>query len=86
MSSSMGHGMGTMAPLWGGTNLDDLCRLAYGRVERGYMGARTRLIYSCAPSLVSPAATFRKGLLYPERGDGYGVGMEDTAIEGGAAL
>ena len=25
MSSSMGHGMGTMAPLWGGTNLDDLC-------------------------------------------------------------
>lgn len=86
MSSSMGHGMGTMAPLWGGTNLDDLCRLAYGRVERGYMGARTRLIYSCAPSLVSPAATFRKGLLYPERGDGYGVGMEDTAIVGGVAL
>ena len=74
------------APQWGGTNLDDLCRLAYERVERGYLSSRTKLIYSCAPSLVTPAAKFRKGLLYPELGDGYGVGMEDTAIVGGVAL
>lgn len=65
---------------------DELCRAAYERVETDFMGPHTHLIYACAPSQVTPASKFRNGLLFPELGDGYGEGMEDTAIVGGVAL
>ncbi|MGN0844123.1 MAG: hypothetical protein ACI4QT_02730 [Kiritimatiellia bacterium] len=69
-----------------GMDPDELCRVAYERMETDFMGPHTHLIYACAPSQVTPASKFRNGLLFPELGDGYGEGMEDTAIVGGVAL
>lgn len=74
------------APRWGGTNLDDLCRLAYQHLEHAYIDERTKLIYACVPSQVTPKALFKQGFLYPSKELGYGVGLEDCAIFGGVAL
>ena len=76
----------SVSPPCAGMDPDALCRVAYERVETDFTGPHTHLIYACAPSQVTPASKFRNGLLFPELGDGYGEGMEDTAIVGGVAL
>ncbi len=57
---------------------------AWARVIDVFYSPKTGCIYVCPPDEVQSASDFPGGLLRPELG--YGVGLEDCAINGGAAL
>ena len=57
---------------------------AWARVMEVFYSPKTGCIYVCPPDEVQAASDFPGGLLRPELG--YGVGLEDCAINGGVAL